>query len=65
MMQSSMSMRSAVSSIFGIHGPVISISFFDRLWEPVFLCLFADSRRKLVYLYNLDRRFVCYERRKT
>ena len=31
MMQSSMSMRSAVSSIFGIHGPVISITFFDRL----------------------------------
>ena len=28
MMQSSMSMRSAVSSIFGIHGPVISISLF-------------------------------------
>ena len=28
MMQSSMSMRSAVSSIFGVHGPVISISLF-------------------------------------
>ena len=28
MMQSSTSMRSAVSSIFGIHGPVISISLF-------------------------------------
>lgn len=28
MMQSSMSTRSAVSSIFGVHGPVIFISLF-------------------------------------